>query len=137
MSATDQHQQPTPQPSPASPGPRNSQGMTIHLLPMFTDCVIPGCRNPVAVTGDACNTCRTAFGPYLTFTRDDALTAQQIADRDSPVCAAHHGRQSRNTPSEPTPSVRRPNQCCWLCEQRRTCTRQPAGWECDHCRTLI
>ncbi|MBS1693132.1 MAG: hypothetical protein JST91_13025 [Actinobacteria bacterium] len=32
--------------------------------------------------------------------------------------------------------VRKANQLCWLCEERHTCTREPHGWECDHCRTI-
>lgn len=32
--------------------------------------------------------------------------------------------------------VRKANQLCWLCEERHTCTRQPNGWECDHCRNI-
>jgi hypothetical protein len=35
--------------------------------PMFTDCVIPGCRNLVSDANDACDACRAAFGPYLVF----------------------------------------------------------------------
>lgn len=35
--------------------------------PMFSDFVIPGCRNLVSDAYDACDSCRTAFGPYLVF----------------------------------------------------------------------
>lgn len=31
---------------------------------------------------------------------------------------------------------RKSNQRCWLCEQRRTCTREQLGWECDTCREI-
>lgn len=30
----------------------------------------------------------------------------------------------------------RPNQRCWLCEERRTCIRRPGGWECRDCRQI-
>ena len=38
--------------------------------------------------------------------------------------------------SEPGGEQRIPQRLCWLCEQRRTCTAQPGGWECDRCRTV-
>ena len=34
---------------------------------------------------------------------------------------------------EATTGERRQNQLCWLCENRRTCTKQANGWECDDC----
>lgn len=31
---------------------------------------------------------------------------------------------------------RKANQRCWVCEQRRTCTREHIGWACDACRSI-
>lgn len=47
---------------------------------MFPDCVLPGCRNPVAEHGDACAGCVTQFGDML---RPGArLSEDEIRDRD-------------------------------------------------------
>jgi hypothetical protein len=31
---------------------------------------------------------------------------------------------------------RKPMQVCWMCEERRTCTATPQGWECDRCSAI-
>lgn len=31
---------------------------------------------------------------------------------------------------------RKANQRCWVCEERRTCTREAIGWACDSCRAI-
>jgi hypothetical protein len=51
---------------------------------MFPDCVIPGCRNPVAEVGEACSECVREFGTMLRHNADGRrLTAAEIAERDS------------------------------------------------------
>jgi len=57
-------------------------------MSLFPDCVIPGCPNPVAATGEACGDCRSAFGPMLR-PAGRPLTAAEIAERDRGVRAAY------------------------------------------------
>lgn len=33
--------------------------------------------------------------------------------------------------------VRKPNQLCWICEERRTCTHVGGRWECDTCQEIV
>jgi hypothetical protein len=40
------------------------------------------------------------------------------------------------TPKPPEEPERKANQRCWMCEERRTCTKQANGWECDACREI-
>jgi hypothetical protein len=54
---------------------------------MFPDCVLPGCRNPVADHGDACAACTTAFGPMLQ--PGARITEREITRRDAEVRAAY------------------------------------------------
>lgn len=54
---------------------------------MFDDCVLPGCRNPVAEPGDACRSCVTAFGTMLR--PGPRLSVEQIVERDVQVRAAY------------------------------------------------
>ncbi len=105
---------------------------------LFADCTLPGCPNPVAAPGQVCRTCREAFGDMLQPARGEAMTAEDIAHRDRAVRDAYAARR----PTAPTETAgrvgergveARPNQRCWLCEERRTCTRQPEGWECRAC----
>lgn len=95
---------------------------TIDTLNMFDDCVIPGCVNPVIATGDVCQPCRTAFGRYLTFRPD----TQPPTTTPTPAPA----------PGDRPRGESKANQRCWLCEQRRTCTQQPRGWECTTCHAV-
>jgi hypothetical protein len=100
--------------------------------PMFTDCVIPGCRNLVSDANDACDACRAAFGPYLVFSPGPPLSADiQRTLRD-----IESGSPEQRDRPEPGGEKRIPQKLCWLCEQRRTCTARPDGWECDRCRTV-
>lgn len=102
-------------------------------LTLFPSCVLPGCTTPVVHVGEPCDRCLDAFGPMLRPTDQPALTAEQIAHRDAQVHNAY--QQHTQPPPAPGPE-RKAMQLCWLCEQRRTCTRQPAGWECDQCQEV-
>lgn len=69
------------------------------------------------------------------------MTAEAQARRDSethtayaallagqdPARAAAAGAQREAEPE------RKANQRCWICEHRRTCTKQEHGWECAAC----
>jgi hypothetical protein len=58
----------------------------------MSDCVIPGCLNPVWATGDTCTECVSVFGSLLrpTATR---MTAEQIKARDAYVERAYHAQR--------------------------------------------
>jgi hypothetical protein len=108
--------------------------MTIRFetTPMFSNCVIPGCRNLMSDAGDACDSCITAFGPYLVFNPGPPLPA----DMPRSLRDVESGPAEQHDRPEPVGQKRIPQKLCWLCEQRRTCTAQPGGWECDRCRAV-
>lgn len=60
---------------------------------LFAGCVIPGCDHLVALVGETCATCRTAFGDFLRPT-EAALTAEEIAERDRVVAATYAARRT-------------------------------------------
>ncbi|EGD23948.1 hypothetical protein A6F59_11005 [Prescottella equi] len=63
-----------------------------HLDVLLPDCVLPGCRQPVATVGEPCDGCRDAFGDMLQPTDRPLLTAHQIAERDRTVEHAYARR---------------------------------------------
>lgn len=85
---------------------------------MFTGCVLAGCSNIVAEDGGICSQCRSIFGDMIrpVSERERAKTTER------PRPAATAAQQ-----------LTRRNQRCWLCEQRRTCTRVGGQWECRDC----
>jgi hypothetical protein len=102
---------------------------------LFADCVLPGCPHPVEDAGQACRSCREAFGDMLAPAQAEAMTAEDIAHRDHAVREAYAARRDTGQAEAAgeTAAESRPNQRCWLCEERRTCTRRPGGWECRTC----
>lgn len=110
-------------------------------------CALPGCRHGVDEPGRPCSCCRAAFGSML----------QEIpptADLDSPSAPADGAALA---PAATTPlrgalpplkmnsavkavisgtEERKQGQTCWLCTERRTCTKEEHGWECDKCRKI-
>lgn len=100
----------------------------IDTLSMFATCVLPGCGNVVSETGDACGTCVAAFDWMLTGT-PSRMTAEEIAERDNAVRAAYEQHQQQTV-------TRKPNQKCWMCEERRVCASTPQGWECRDCQEV-
>ncbi|WP_234816706.1 MULTISPECIES: hypothetical protein [Mycolicibacterium] len=109
-------------------------------------CVLPGCSNPVHQQGRPCQECVVAFGDYLLAGEGPGLTAEQQAARDRETMRGYamHKPNIETAPEAiPPPRVRakqeperKQNQTCWMCEQRRTCTKQEHGWECDECLTI-
>lgn len=63
-----------------------------RLDTLLPDCVLPGCRQPVAVVGEPCDGCRAAFGGMLQPTDRPPLTAHQIEARDRTVEHAYARR---------------------------------------------
>lgn len=105
-------------------------------LSLTAVCVLPGCCSPVATVGEPCPDCVQAFGDML-HRRPGAepLTQAQIDARDEEIMAAYQAmNEQAGTRIEDT---ERRNQRCWICEERRTCTKQAAGWECPSCRDVI
>ncbi|WP_051074016.1 hypothetical protein [Mycobacterium sp. JS623] len=109
-------------------------------------CILPGCRNRADEQGMPCAQCAADFGDHLRQTDRPAMTAEAQAERDAQTHAAYAvllagGDPARVAAVSGHPMVRdgkvgperKANQRCWMCEQRRTCTRQAAGWECDVC----
>lgn len=113
---------------------------------LFATCALPSCNHPAASWGDVCGRCQVVFSGYLQPARpgQPGPTEPDLAQRDTDVAAAY-AQQHDLAATAPPPPPRRPdgehkrraNQRCWLCEERRTCTRMPHGWECDHCRALV
>ncbi len=85
---------------------------------MFTGCVLAGCSNIVAEDGEICSQCRRIFGDMI----------RPVSERE---------RTGTTEPPRPAATaaqvLTRRNQRCWLCEQRRTCTRFGGQWECRDC----
>ncbi len=63
--------------------------------------------------------------------------ALQLAGTDQDLIAAAGVYYARlpGTRSGVTPQ-RKANQRCWLCEERRTCTKAERGWECGTCQQV-
>ncbi len=82
---------------------------------MFTGCVLAGCSNIVAEDGELCSQCRHIFGDMIRL-----VSERERAEQPRPAAT---GAQV----------LTRRNQRCWLCEQRRTCTRVGGQWACRDC----
>lgn len=85
--------------------------------------------------GPVCAGCRRIFGAHL-----QPVTPPATETAPAPLTAAQRfeiqvaARQHRAPDRAPDPLVVvRRNQRCWLCEDRRTCTLTPQGWECANC----
>ena len=114
--------------------------MTAGVQLALPSCALPGCRVVVADPGDVCQACRAAFGDYLApVERAPEVTAEDVAARyaarDDAVRAVYAARSALAPAQAAEPETRR-NQRCWICEELRTCTRTPQGWECPTCRTI-
>lgn len=114
-------------------------------------CILPGCRNGAEEQGLPCGECAEAFGSHLRQTEGPAMTVEVQTKRDNKTQAAYAvllaggdparvtaagGAQSTAAGTPAKDPERKANQRCWLCEERRTCTRQVRGWECDVCREV-
>lgn len=113
-------------------------------IPLFAECALPGCRLPVDVPGSPCPECLVLFdgsagGWTIQAGEGAGETAEQVAERKAATLAAQMGQvaaarahlaAARAVSREPE---RKQNQTCWMCEERRTCTKARRGWECDRC----
>ena len=109
-----------------------------RLAPCFWHRVCGG----VVIPGDTmCDTCRTEWGTLIQPTSTDQPSEPQTADTATEYVTTpvDHGpaetrceRRARQESGEQA----RPNQTCWLCEQRRHCWRIAGRWECATCRDI-
>jgi hypothetical protein len=113
-------------------------------------CILPGCGNAAAEQGMPCDDCAAAFGTHLRQTDGPRMSAEERARRDTETQATYaalfaggdpahvEAAGGRSAPADrPAPEPeRKANQRCWMCEERRTCTKQAHGWECDACREI-
>jgi hypothetical protein len=112
--------------------------MTIAL---FSECVLPGCKNLTEAPGHPCADCVNAFGgdSLIQIRLGQPLTEHQIAERDEGIKAAYAAQRELRI-ADGVEAKR--NQTCWLCHERRTCTKVPFGfgtelrWECATCREI-
>lgn len=117
-------------------------------------CILPGCTELAAEQGAAGHSCIDDWGPYLRAGAGPAMTAEEQGVRDSATRRAYAMQLAGNDPkliaavqaryADPPTSdgggggpFGKANQRCWLCEQRRTCTREEHGWECKACRRNV
>ncbi|MCF3940704.1 hypothetical protein [Gordonia tangerina] len=100
--------------------------MTIELFPR---CALPGCANPTDAQGHPCSQCLRDFGGLLRHNpAGQALSATAEAARD---------RLAGQRDTDIDAGIQgKPGQICWLCDQRRTCTRVADRWECRTCRHI-
>jgi hypothetical protein len=120
-------------------------------LTLLPECVLPGCKLPTETVGHPCPDCLTVFDGSLGGWRIVANTApeaappmteEQIAERDEAVARAYRNmaRAAQGLPAEDYEPERKRNQTCWLCDERRTCTRVAWSgdkqWECDACQEI-
>lgn len=104
--------------------------------PLGPLCVVPGCPHS-APLGQPCVCCTEAFGPML---RETTSTAGDVEPESPAVSAAAEALAAIRMPRKPVEAAageRRQGQTCWLCTQRRTCTKQVNGWECDDCLKVL
>lgn len=111
--------------------------MTVSL---FEVCALPGCRYPVTHPAEACASCRIAFGSLLRQTtepvRDPVEVAAELKERDDVVVSRYRERITTDVDEAARGPEQRRGQICWLCTERRTCTRQDAGWESRDCAAV-
>ncbi|HEY9313799.1 hypothetical protein [Williamsia sp.] len=114
--------------------------MTVRELELFPRCVLPGCAHPTAEQGHPCPDCARAFTGYLQTADVAPLTQAEQDDRDEQTRAAQRAHQSVAAAAAAADLtgelLTRHNQRCWLCEQRRTCTRISGHWECRQCQAI-
>lgn len=113
-------------------------------------CALPGCRHAVPDPGWPCPCCLATFGNMLR-----EISSAQAIDGPSPPSSTRPlttPPAATTTPNRPVPGPVTPNsgvtatlsgtkehkqnQTCWLCTERRTCTREEHGWECRECRKI-
>lgn len=134
-------------------------------LELLARCALPGCADIVAAAGDVCAGCIEACGPYLerreprTGVTHEQI-ADELADRDRGTIAAYAAQSAvvanadaaqwlakrhieNHVKASPSVvkvieavEVRKSNQLCWLCEERRACTHVAGRWECDKCQGI-
>lgn len=107
-------------------------------------CVLPGCRHGAPEPGRPCSCCLAAFGSMLQEIPPAVDVDRPPAGVDG-AAAATTPRRRDLPPLKLTSAVkaalsgtkeRKQGQMCWLCTERRVCTKEEHGWECDECRKI-
>lgn len=106
-------------------------------------CIVQGCKNSTEREGQVCEDCQDAFAGYMVHNPDGRVsTAEEIAAGDAALANAYANQTIVEMAATPTGTgdrrepERRRNQICWMCTQRRTCTKEEMGWECKDCRLI-
>jgi hypothetical protein len=103
---------------------------------LFAPCPVAGCAGITETEGQPCTACQELFGDYLTRDRSGgrSMTSQQVSEHKAATLETHRRMHTAPAPAQaPSGPERKQNQVCWICEERHTCTRMSAGWECDTC----
>ncbi len=96
--------------------------------PIWLDRIAICSTRAVRVTTKARVMCTCAAPSWLVAPRGAAVSrACRVAGSVRP------GGRRLSTPKAPQEAERKANQGCWMCEERRTCSKQATGWECDTC----
>jgi hypothetical protein len=105
---------------------------------LFATCILAGCGNP-SEPGRPCEDCVHTFDRVRAsgwqLREGQPMTDAEVAERDIGVIEAYAMQRAAQVLNVEPPGgpQRKRNQMCWLCCERRTCTQQPNGWECDTC----
>lgn len=128
---------------------------------LFPPCPIAGCNGITDAEGQPCTDCIELFGEYLTHNPGGrTMTTPEILRHKADTLAAYRAqttapavealpdisatladldqiRARLDARDHRKPALRRRNQTCWCCTERRTCTRNDRGlWECDTCASI-
>lgn len=107
--------------------------------PGTPQCALPGCRHAVPDPGRPCLCCLAAFGTML---RERSPAADVDGTSQPSGISPHRPVLGGLKPNSAVKAAlsgtkeRKQNQTCWLCVERRTCTKEEQGWECDECRKI-
>lgn len=101
-------------------------------------CIAQGCTGAVEQQGDVCADCRAVFDGYMVYNPEGQRpTSAEVAAADARLRHAYEQQATTELgAAQQDAKPRRRNQTCWLCTERRTCTQEEMGWECDLCRPV-
>lgn len=108
-------------------------------------CVLPGCSTIVGDPTQPCDGCRVELGYWIRESDRPGPTQAEMDERDAQyrqvmsdrarLIAEREAAADRQIAIE-AGELRRPGQTCWLCEERRSCTKVGGRWECDKCKEI-
>ncbi|BAH56149.1 hypothetical protein ROP_pKNR-00570 (plasmid) [Rhodococcus opacus B4] len=104
-------------------------GNQLSQLDLFISCAVPTCDFPVVEPGDVCTGCQDEFGHMLRARPAAPCVSPQL----DPAHSAGIPEQNRTSRTSSATDELTRSQRCWLCEERRTCTKVRGRWECRGC----